>query len=1436
MAKTLNLIAHLERLWPQYAGGYVDFCLNLALAFSPADILDSGDEKYLKAWLASWSDPIVVGISGSNVPAVIDAAKVKVLKPAGGKLQTNVVIARYEAAFGAAIRDSWFVDPTKPRAATTTINNDRLDWPAFQAQQAQAPGGIPQTIGFTINFRIRADDISGYDQICAAPVFGAKSPFGVAVTPLTPTKPVADAQAELKNSGEGYAWKYGGGAFPVFEYVNQCAWKAAPAAGSILDLSSLWAKVSTTDQTRDWTSEFEIRLADAFDISQRIFELLSGSSVAPANIADFHNAWLQALYRTVNAGVLTGPDQLTLAAILLRESTLGKPVQRLIDYENQLTPAQRNTAITNATSQAIPPIPNSGEALADYLAALSRVHFCSSSQDILKSFIGETWKQALALTDGEVQTLEDASDRVALRKRLLLGNLGDYWKKLSGNLADLTKLQDTLWNLLVSYSDTLFGGSTPAPFRDYLKAFAKKFTTEKLAPTGLDPANAQTTPEDLVIQIADFQSGSDIQDDAKDPVRNFAGAGVLLKRSSSTTWRCLNLASLLVGNTSSGLDPLPIPIQLLYRNGVRQAFVSYGNQPLAARSAAAGLARNGAFKPENESVKTPDVLWGYANPYGAVGQYQLEGLFYNVSYDAAVFLFGAAGNLPVQMAKSDEPWTWQLPSTDPTYKLTTTFKRRVPVGAVRIGTASDTSLAVPRIPDDVRPLARILDTGAASTPLILLIPPEPTSNDVWNRRVGVGVKEFTFTVRPPSVDMAVWYRWVGPTGSGNLTKDDIINVMAAQSRAKDLDPSDELARSRKVPSPSIDDPAVQKLRFSLEPVLSARPAPSDLTVDLIPHTADSLAKVQSGARSVHVQSGNDITLSLDGKGIIQILVPVGEVWKLHIRPVVTATSWFADELQSTQFGEVTVLLEVATDWPQKDASETRAATIARLQGVLDNALNTSVAGATVEASLTFPSAQKALAQLIMRSEALVQQWRWDGRPPFTLDGSGNPQFGYPLLPPPGFTSAPYPQDAVLFGSRLSSDHEENPMELDFVQNPDQAHRIYHRDFSSQTAALYFRFGVRVHSRYTGLLVDPAPLTSIPDDAKKVERWKRAVVPCRWTRAVPKPAIKLVLPLTQTWAPADSGQKPSTNRPQVPGFVVQLEEPWYGPSFGLAEYIESNIEQVILPDLSGDSIPQAGPDPLVGMDASAYAGRTLTLPPLIGAIGSTFDTGTMAPLWVKSSFYQPPPILESSADDSSDADDPDFAWHFLKLRFRRVLDVNAVDNDRRPGALQSDWTDGVWVQILPPSDTIRMADKDGNSSPTTVSDLVFDPKTGSITKAGSNSPLSPVATPVGGGGHARFEWFMLVTQEVNDVAGQRDQETAYSDFLRLSKKPVWPAPSDDTASRLRLRLIEVQYRDTDENELGNLRAALFSTDATPKDAKARVVRMTRPIANILAHSI
>ena len=73
MPKKLNLICHLERLWPVYAAGFVDFSLNIQLAFTAGDTLAAADAAFLKPWKANWSGVRVFGLHGTDVPSMIAA-------------------------------------------------------------------------------------------------------------------------------------------------------------------------------------------------------------------------------------------------------------------------------------------------------------------------------------------------------------------------------------------------------------------------------------------------------------------------------------------------------------------------------------------------------------------------------------------------------------------------------------------------------------------------------------------------------------------------------------------------------------------------------------------------------------------------------------------------------------------------------------------------------------------------------------------------------------------------------------------------------------------------------------------------------------------------------------------------------------------------------------------------------------------------------------------------------------------------------------------------------------------------------------------------------------------------------------------------------------------------------------------------------------------
>jgi hypothetical protein len=266
--------------------------------------------------------------------------------------------------------------------------------------------------------------------------------------------------------------------------------------------------------------------------------------------------------------------------------------------------------------------------------------------------------------------------------------------------------------------------------------------------------------------------------------------------------------------------------------------------------------------------------------------------------------------------------------------------------------------------------------------------------------------------------------------------------------------------------------------------------------------------------------------------------------------------------------------------------------------------------------------------------------------------------------------------------------------------------------------------------------------------------------------------------------------------------------------------------------------QFGPDGIIDMREEPYAGWTPQLPRPLGAIGSTFDTDTQAPLFVRTAFFQRPPLLIPPDGESLRASD--LTFHFFKLRFRRALAGFDAKRPRSRGAM-SEWTEGYWVQSLPPSNWWRVRDATGaRDERVRVDDLVFSPSDGRIHWGNAAATVLPSGpTPQPTDSFCRFEVFALITRRVRDAFGRGDQET----FVGLAHVDQLPNATFDRHTA-HVRLIEVQFRlppgaalpvQEGPEALNTLAKALFPQEAAPDspfDAPARIVR-TSPRLRILA---
>jgi hypothetical protein len=386
-------------------------------------------------------------------------------------------------------------------------------------------------------------------------------------------------------------------------------------------------------------------------------------------------------------------------------------------------------------------------------------------------------------------------------------------------------------------------------------------------------------------------------------------------------------------------------------------------------------------------------------------------------------------------------------------------------------------------------------------------------------------------------------------------------------------------------------------------------------------------------------------------------------------------------------------------------------------------------------------------------------------------------------------------------------------------------------------ALHHRFGVRVFSRYAGVLkADNAFVDSrCSSDGLK---WRNAWVPSRPLVALTRPDVRLVLPLT-SGDPA--GVAPSG------GLLVVCGPGWYEQG-GLAEELEIEVVDILAPDMAegdcaGDRTPeqlarceryfQVGTDPLVHRRGAAEelglpaTGRWRALSTrdvsvrfdgIVGGIGHHRGKPPYPSRFDLTSFLVPPPTLRSLAN--GDQVEKDLSWWFFKVQCRRRL---LLDGDRSGVTARSEPAAPHWVQLLP---LVQRVEKEW-----------FEAADAGERPVLRGSRLFPGPAAGAGAARERFELVALMTERVYDAAGHRGQEAFLGLWWRSGNAWVTDQAALDRARQvvaggrtegLVVRWLEVQSRKEplELKEGGDLWRRLFDLDIPDQD-RARIVRMSRP---------
>lgn len=1425
------------------------------------------------------------------------------------------------------------------------LDPDVLLWDPLQGEPAEAESReqlrhmlavlstratpVPHALGLSYLLRSLASDLSAFSEVVAAPVFGPGSSLGErGPQPSSADPSVPEPPQEQANGIFTIKYRDVTGKPALVAYVLPVK-KEVPSSGDLfLDLASGWVKrdpKDTGDVTpwfgTDWTLHLEGRLAEGFDLAQRLIDVLRENlekqtfheklAAAPLRLHALRLAVLATVRDLAGVGLRQAPDGANLVEEVRRgagESAVSidwrKVETALRQGEGTLTleawarlVAEQVPTIAGIAAIASPSAPRPVEQLADELAELERLQSALADEDNLRGLVLAQWQRILS-ADAELAPalafLERHLAEIPPRRRLARSNLGTFWR----SLVDLDRKDDERVELEKRVSGQLERSLDRRFFQEddeearqprlepthadalrelkpeilaSFQVFARQLAKDSLPPrSGSSPEEGDGSPtpvpHGVTLQLDRLGAAADpiaeLEKDRQDLQRRIAGFGVLL-REAGKEWRCLNMARLVALPESAATaihEAAIVPLRLGYRNGMRETSVTYNNHPLVAESPASGLA-NGFVVAADPHDLDRESLLGHAAVRPAPADdplpppvdatfhrwARLPALQFGRRYEALPFAVFNSGVLPKELALENDP-TW--PRTPDRFTETALgdlirkfrYLRRVRVGPPRYFEAFEKP--VPRellpIPASVAPIAREIKIASApegeSLPLLLLTPPAGIEAG-WP----AGRSEFAFPLRKPATDINTWDRWIANDWTDETMKKLRIAVWAWYHR----NAPKELGTRPKIDL-TLDDPAVEpRFRAVLSHVpIAGQPTASDIERDIrIPSLAegeDFLKAVRSGFVTVRcgVASGTAAEMTPTGTDLL-VKVPRGQVWELRIHPVLKANHFedvgqkrfhpaMADELEKRETEQIflapalRLLIEVATNALAGDHAEK-----------LWKALVPEKLGSRLAVRLHKAKAPDFPWPWISRAEIRRQVWRWNGRP---LGG-----FPFEANPPDGVRDggaafvAPkvLEWEAKAFAERKDDDCSRT---LASIRLEDALPLLYEEDRVGDVRALLHRFGVQVFSRYSGLGVPtPAVRAEHTLEARVKTPWRRLIHLCRWVDEVPKPRVKLVVPLTEALAARnrDTAATPAPPPCALPvkshgaaGLLVVLNEPWYEIG-GLAEELRVELAKVQDPHTGHENRPEIGPDPILTGAPWKGPGTVENIPfQADEPIGHTFDTDSGAPLFVSTSFVLRPPSLK----------DVDLSWNFAKLRFHRLLTGEGMVGG---GDRESQKTDPYWVQFLPDASAylVRLAENE-EALPHLGIDEVGTKALGGdsyfqlLTRRGGKEVFIERPAP-GPNDTARFFEVLLLTRLISDAGGQ-DEEKYVGLFRR--DHATWLRLDGTEEIRegwhLRARVVEMQERTPrDVSDPRNLWQDLFpakDANSLPQDAVLRIVRVSPPM--------
>lgn len=864
------------------------------------------------------------------------------------------------------------------------------------------------------------------------------------------------------------------------------------------------------------------------------------------------------------------------------------------------------------------------------------------------------------------------------------------------------------------------------------------------------------------------------------PYREVAGVLLLARRGTSDTdvltrpWRIVTAGAALAGETDKLFIPseittgdlleelLPLPIRPVFQQKVMRADVEYHGQPMLARSAL-----DHAYAGEDYVVEDAGGL-DAAYSFHSIGSFgggltdaakasRAPALRYGDVYEFRGGVMDQAGGMPTTFASATEPWRLdvaKLAAQNPTASRPT-YLRTIPPGDVNILPGIDPKEkkpAWPPLPDDVslrvREFRALDHRDADSLPALLLRGPS----------FGNAFRDYRFRVVPPVIDEHTLIRWAIPPLDDANAAAKVADLKSALAELFDQRASQTAVQ--------LHDPAVASLGVVI------RAAGSDNKVAEIFRKAIEPKPVtgkpfQRMPVNVHVASAPFSAApqaSGDANGI-EITLPEGSFAVIEVFPLVSGSDY------SSRFTKFEEMIDASAGFAGQVAFHPSVLLVESATTALPdpNALfdNLRLEERDNQIAIHFDD-KSAVANLVFVDRFSIERdrWVWRNLPLVTTrsleDTSLTPQERIRLLAsgPPSDVFKPQSRDtsgAVMEWERIASidrgfaDRGEIagrwprlPGVAPFAGGPGVNVLLASDNRDGVTAADYLRFGLRVRSRYAGVL--PERSREVPDRKQRAQR-RRIVTEFRGAKIKP-PKILGIVPLT-----ASLESDPLKTPPGVTPFLVLLDESFFR-EYGVGERIEMQLtlENLDIGEKPDEPLPyRTGPLPDHWLHSKAsgdqryFRGKRFKIDDdqsspivlnLFGPFGYSLDLTPSEALANATAFVAYPPA------------DVKAHWAMF-VRLRRVLDKPSKGR-------ASDFSDVHALYTLPDTRMLRSGD-DGfielslTGKTATLKDLrlVLDP-TAQAAAPGKDPQQNSEAS-------SQYRYFLLVSRVVAGAGQGFDAE-------------------------------------------------------------------------------